>query len=229
VKPGGQAILRELLKDLAGAFDLAILDCPPSLGLYTTSALCAAQWVLAPVPCTPLALSGLAQGGADPRGREDYDAILKEPANASTGAASRETNCMPKKKTSRADALAGMYTSRPIDTLGGEAVAKARAHSEQPAAPVRRAGSRGPLPKGLEGVMIRMERWQAAALRRIANERAGEELKRGAARIVRADYSEIVRESVATWLAENDPDTAGRKLAASWLKASEEGRQEMRR
>ena len=152
VKPGGQAILRELLKDVARDYDLALLDCPPALGFYTTSALCSAQWVLAPVPCEPLAIAGLAQltdamararkylgadvrllahvlfatdaresltaetramlereapgrtltaevrtsaaskvlplrravawdvGAADPRGREDYDAILKETA-----------------------------------------------------------------------------------------------------------------------------------------------------
>jgi hypothetical protein len=121
-----------------------------------------------------------------------------------------------------------MYTSRPIDTLGGEAVAKARAHSEQPAAPVRRAGSRGPLPKGLEGVMIRMEPWQAAALRRLANERAGEALKAGAMRAVRADYSECVRVAVAAWLALHDTDAAGRKVATAWLKASEQDRLAMR-
>ena len=129
------------------------------------------------------------------------------------------------KKNARPE-LASMYKVRPIDALGGADVAKARAEVEPPA-PVRR-GKRGPLPKGLEGVMFRMEPWQAAALRRIANERAGEELKRGAARIVRADYSEIVRAAVASWLAEHDTAAPGRRLAASWLEASGESRQAMR-
>lgn len=91
---------------------------------------------------------------------------------------------------------------------------KARAEAEQPAT-ARRPGSRGPLPKGLEGVMIRMEPWQAAALRRIANGRAAEALKRGAARIVRADYSAIVREAVAAWLVENDAESSGRQPPGS--------------
>lgn len=56
---GGQAILRGLLGEVARSFDFAVLDCPPSLGIYTFSALCAASAVLAPVPCTPLALVGL--------------------------------------------------------------------------------------------------------------------------------------------------------------------------
>lgn len=58
---GGQAILRGLLDQVAEGFDFCIIDCPPSLGLYTFSALCAAQAVVAPVLCAPLALSGLRQ------------------------------------------------------------------------------------------------------------------------------------------------------------------------
>lgn len=56
---GGHAILREVLDGAAGRWDFAILDCPPSLGFFTLSGLCAAEAVLSPVPATPLALAGL--------------------------------------------------------------------------------------------------------------------------------------------------------------------------
>lgn len=61
-----QAERREwrLAQALAAAqeqYDWLILDCPPSLGLLTLNALCAADEVLIPLQCEFLALEGLAQ------------------------------------------------------------------------------------------------------------------------------------------------------------------------
>lgn len=55
------AQLRRALQPLrdAGAFDFAILDCPPSLGIVMTNALAAADQLLVPVQCEYYALEGL--------------------------------------------------------------------------------------------------------------------------------------------------------------------------
>jgi chromosome partitioning protein len=53
--------LRDALRELADQYDLIMIDCPPSLGLLTLNALCAARSVLIPLQCEYLALEGLAQ------------------------------------------------------------------------------------------------------------------------------------------------------------------------
>ncbi|MGQ9553124.1 MAG: ParA family protein [Anaerolineae bacterium] len=53
-------ILRELLADSIAAYDLTLIDCPPSLSILTVNALVAAKdGVLIPVQCEYLALEGL--------------------------------------------------------------------------------------------------------------------------------------------------------------------------
>ncbi len=53
--------LHECLSDLRSDYDFIFLDCPPSLGLITISALTAADTVLIPIQCEYYALEGLAQ------------------------------------------------------------------------------------------------------------------------------------------------------------------------
>ncbi len=51
--------LRRALLEVAGSYDLVLVDCPPSLGLITVNALSAADAVIVPVQCEYLALQGL--------------------------------------------------------------------------------------------------------------------------------------------------------------------------
>ena len=53
--------LKEILDKIKEPYDFIIIDSPPSLGLLTINALCAADEVLIPIQCEYLALEGLEQ------------------------------------------------------------------------------------------------------------------------------------------------------------------------
>jgi chromosome partitioning protein len=53
--------LADALEPIAACYDYIIIDCPPSLGLLTVNALCAAHSVLVPLHCDFFALEGLSQ------------------------------------------------------------------------------------------------------------------------------------------------------------------------
>lgn len=54
-------ILRQVITEVQQEFDYVLIDCPPSLGLITINALCAARWLLVPLQCEYYALEGIAQ------------------------------------------------------------------------------------------------------------------------------------------------------------------------
>jgi chromosome partitioning protein len=52
-------ILRDKLKSLRRSFEHILIDCPPSMSLLTTNALCAAEYLIIPVQCQYFAVRGL--------------------------------------------------------------------------------------------------------------------------------------------------------------------------
>lgn len=58
---GRERRLATALEDVRDAYDLIVIDCPPSLSLLTVNALTAADSVLIPLQCEYYALEGLAR------------------------------------------------------------------------------------------------------------------------------------------------------------------------
>jgi chromosome partitioning protein len=58
---GWEVKLKSALADVADRYDTILLDCPPSLGHLTVSALAAADGVLVPLQCEYFALEGISE------------------------------------------------------------------------------------------------------------------------------------------------------------------------
>lgn len=56
-----EAILKLAVASVRSQYAYIIIDCPPSLGLITTNALCMADSILVPIQCEYYALEGLSQ------------------------------------------------------------------------------------------------------------------------------------------------------------------------
>lgn len=56
-----ESILKSALVPLRAEYDYIVIDCPPSLGIITTNALCLADTLLVPIQCEYYALEGLSQ------------------------------------------------------------------------------------------------------------------------------------------------------------------------
>jgi chromosome partitioning protein len=56
---GRENKLRKALKPLLGEFDMILIDCPPSVGIYTVNAFAAASEVLVPMTAEFFALTGV--------------------------------------------------------------------------------------------------------------------------------------------------------------------------
>ena len=59
MNPTGIYTLRRKLEPVGAAYDFILIDCPPSLGILTANALCAAQGVIIPIQAQALALYGV--------------------------------------------------------------------------------------------------------------------------------------------------------------------------
>lgn len=60
-KFGREYYVRDLVEQVDAEYDFILIDCPPSLGLLTVNALCAATELLVPLQCEYYALEGIAQ------------------------------------------------------------------------------------------------------------------------------------------------------------------------
>ena len=60
-KIGREFYLDDCVKSIDANYEFIIMDCPPSLGLITLNALCAAREVLVPLQCEFFALEGIAR------------------------------------------------------------------------------------------------------------------------------------------------------------------------
>jgi chromosome partitioning protein len=60
-KFGREYYLRDLIETVDEEYEYILIDCPPSLGLLTVNALCAATELLVPLQCEYYALEGIAQ------------------------------------------------------------------------------------------------------------------------------------------------------------------------
>lgn len=58
-KMAREYFLSDMLKNVEDNYDYIVLDCPPSLGLITLNALCAAKELLIPLQCEFFALEGV--------------------------------------------------------------------------------------------------------------------------------------------------------------------------
>lgn len=58
-KIGREYYLSEVMKRVVDEYDFIFFDCPPSLGLLTINALCAARELLVPLQCEYYALEGI--------------------------------------------------------------------------------------------------------------------------------------------------------------------------
>ena len=54
-----ERVMTQMLENAKDDFDYIFIDCPPSLGLITLNALCAADGVLIPIQCEYYALEGV--------------------------------------------------------------------------------------------------------------------------------------------------------------------------
>ena len=60
-RPGREYILRGVLDEVRGEYDVIMLDCSPSLGVLTLNALTASQGLIIPMPCEMLSHRGVGQ------------------------------------------------------------------------------------------------------------------------------------------------------------------------